>query len=101
MRPESLTLGQQIAMFNKAKCIVGATGAAFTNLVYANPNSKYIALEGARSGESIFSSLAAFNGAHLVYLCDSSRGVLTDASQEHGDFHIDVNDLKLLIEKIV
>ena len=101
VRPESLTLGQQIAMFNKAKCIVGATGAAFTNLVYANPNSKYIALEGARSGESIFSSLAAFNGAHLVYLCDSSRGVLTDASQEHGEFHIDVNDLKLLIEKIV
>lgn len=101
VRPETLTLGQQIALFNKAKCIVGATGAAFTNLVYGSTGCKYVVLKGAKSEESIFSSLAAFYGAQLVYLCDSTKGELRDASQEHGDFHIDVNDLKDLIEKVV
>lgn len=32
VRPETLTLRQQIALFNKAKIIVSATGAAFTKL---------------------------------------------------------------------
>lgn len=101
VRPETLTLGQQIALFNKAKCIVSATGAAFTNLVYGNARCKYVVMKGAISDESIFSSLAVFNGALLVYLCDNSKGVLTDASQEHGDFHIEVKDLKELIEKMI
>lgn len=101
VRPETLSLGQQIALFNKAKCIVGATGAAFTNLIYSSADCLYIVLKNARSEDSIFSSLAAFNNAMLIYLCDSSKGTLTDASLEHEDFHIDVNDLKDLIEKIV
>lgn len=101
LRPEMLTLYQQIALFNKAKCIIGATGAAFTNLVYGSDKCKYVVLKGALSNESIFSSLAAFNGAQLVYLYDKSKGELADASQEHEDFHIDVNELKDLIEKIV
>ena len=101
VRPETLTLGQQIALFNMAKYIVSATGAAFTNLVYGNVCCKYVVMEGAISDESIFSSLAAFYGAQLVYLCDSSKGVLTDASQEHGDFHIEISDLNELIEKYV
>ena len=101
VRPETLTLEQQIALFNKAKCIVSATGAAFTNLVYGTACCKYVVMKGAKSDESIFSSLAAFNGAQLVYLCDRSKGELKDASQEHGDFHIDVNDLKDLIKKVI
>ena len=101
VRPETLTLEQQISLFNKAKCIVGATGAAFTNMIYSSANCRYIVLKNARSEDSIFSSLAAFNKAELLYLCDSSKGTLTDASLEHEDFHIDVNDLKDLIEKIV
>lgn len=69
--------------------------------MYGNAGCKYVVLKGAISDESIFSSLAAFNGAQLVYLCDTMNGELKDASQEHGDFYIDMNDLNALIEKII
>jgi hypothetical protein len=101
VRPETLTLGQQIALFNKAKCIVGATGAAFTNLIYSGADCQYIVLKNARSEDSIFSSLAAFNKAKLIYLCDSSKGIMTDASHEHDSFRIEPNELKELIEQFI
>lgn len=101
VRPESLSLGQQIALFNKAKCIVGASGAAFTNLIYSSSDCKYVVLKGAKSEDSIFSSLAGLNDAQLVYLCDNTKGALTDASREHESFHIDVKELKQLIELIL
>lgn len=101
VRPETLSLGQQMALFNKAKYIVGATGAAFANLVYGSADCKYIVLKNARSEDSIFSSLAAFNGAQLVYFCDNSKGVLKDASYEHESFHIDADELKQLIKQIL
>lgn len=101
VRPETLTLGQQIALFNKAKCIVSATGAAFTNLIYSGAGGKFVILKGAISDESIFSSLAAFNNAQLIYLCDKTKGLLTDASQEHDKYKININELKMLIEQII
>ena len=101
VRPETLSLGQQIALFNKAKCIVGATGAAFTNLIYSGADCQYIVLKNARSEDSIFSSLAAFNKAELLYLCDSSKGIMTDASHEHDSFRIEPNELQELIEQFI
>ena len=101
VRPETLTLGQQIALFNKAKCIVGASGAAFTNLIYGNKACVYVELVGAKSDDSIFSTLAAFNGAQIIRLCDNTKGELIDASQEHEAYHIDTAELKELIEQIL
>lgn len=100
VRPETLNIGQQIALFNKAKCIVGATGAAFTNLIYGNAKCKYIILKATKSEESIFSTLATFNGAQLVYLCSSICSQEIDASHIHDSFKIDINELKKCIETL-
>lgn len=40
--PEDLTFEEQIALFNKAKCIVGGGGAAMTNLMFCNKDCKVL-----------------------------------------------------------
>ena len=41
-RTGELSFFEQIYLFNNAKCIIGAHGAAFTNLVFCKPNTKVI-----------------------------------------------------------
>lgn len=101
IRPETLSLERQVALFNKAHCIVGATGGAYTNLVYGNENGTFVILKGARSTSSVWSAIVGFIGASLMYVLDASKGELTDASQEHDSFHIDVDELRGVVEGII
>lgn len=42
--PELLSYEQQVDLFGQAECIAGATGAAFTNMLYCNKNTKIICI---------------------------------------------------------
>lgn len=39
VQTENMTLFEQIECFSTAKCVVGATGAALTNIIYCNPGT--------------------------------------------------------------
>ena len=41
-KPENLSLEKQIYLFNKASIILGAHGAAFTNIIFCRPGTKII-----------------------------------------------------------
>ena len=41
-KPEKLSLEKQIYLFNKASIVVGAHGAAFTNIIFCRPGTKII-----------------------------------------------------------
>lgn len=42
--PEELSLGEQINLFNDSEYIIGATGAAFTNIMFCKENTKIICI---------------------------------------------------------
>lgn len=44
VEPEKLSFSQQVAMFSRAEVIVGATGAAFANIVFCKPTTKIVIL---------------------------------------------------------
>ncbi len=66
--PEQLSFLEQVALFNAAKFIVGATGAALTNLVYCKPNTKAICLISTNWNLGYFSNIAHQVGVDLKYI---------------------------------
>ena len=53
--PEEYTIEEQIALFNEAEYIVGASGAAFTNLLFCNANAKILIIQKNKVKDSDFS----------------------------------------------
>jgi len=68
---ESLTFGQQVALFFHAKYIVGPTGAAFSSLIFATAGLRALRLLGvSEKYENYFSNLATVGGAQ-IFDCNS------------------------------
>lgn len=99
--PENMSIKEQVSLFNNADYIVGATGAAFTNLIYCHENCNVIILMGYKADYSIFSSLSHVSKCKISYLYDEGHGKLTDASKEHSDFYINIDLLESYIEKMI
>ncbi len=99
--PEEHTVDMQISIFNNANFIVGATGAAFTNLLFCNSNCKIICLTNYPIKLSIFSTIAKFIEIEMIYLYDKSLPINKD-NYLHQDFKVDILQLENLVkEKIV
>jgi capsular polysaccharide biosynthesis protein len=66
VQPETMPLREQIALFAQAREIVGASGDAFTNVIYAPPGARVVVLQnkllGHHGGGVSFSALAASCG---------------------------------------
>jgi capsular polysaccharide biosynthesis protein len=61
-------LSEQISLFSNAEIIVGPTGAAWTNLLFAAPKTKcFIWAPSVVSDYGCFSNLASIVGADMVY----------------------------------
>lgn len=72
VRPETLSLDEQIALFSQAEAIAGPTGAAMTNMVFAPPGCQVMVLYYPNVPFFYFSSLAAALGHELIYLLGES-----------------------------
>lgn len=72
VRPETLSLDEQIALFSRAEAIAGPTGAAMTNMVFAPPGCQVLVLYYPNVPYFYFSSLAAALGHELIYLLGES-----------------------------
>ena len=95
--PEDSSVEEQIALFNNAEFIIGGSGAAFTNLLYANEHTNIIILEGYKSNICIFSSIAAHLNLNLIYQYDKTLGSIPSGYDIHSDFVVNVSDLEKLI----
>lgn len=88
---EQLTFHEQIQLFQSAKFIIGATGAAFTNLVFCNKNTDAIILAAVDWDFGIFSNIAIQNGVNLKYLVSKTK--TNQKFVYHSPFETDVNKL--------
>lgn len=87
---ETLTLNEQIDLFHNAECIVGASGAAFTNMMFAGENLKVICfMPRSLRDFSCFSNLAKIFSVDLTYSFYD-----LDESEHHysNEFEIDITE---------
>ena len=95
--PEKLTVSQQIKLFQTSKCIIGGTGASFTNLLYGNPNGQYIILRGKKNRSTVWASLALFSKLSMNII-DADSNELLNAAAEHESYTIDVTNILKMIK---
>ena len=91
---ETLSIGDQIAMFNQAKYIVGGSGAAFTNILFCNDQCKCILFQKYCLPLSIFSTIAHVAGADLRYITEEATVGKRKYESLHDEFEIDITHLK-------
>lgn len=96
---ENLTLDEQIELYYNAECIVGTSGAAFTNMIFSTINTKFICFMGERfSGVSCFSNLANIFGIKLTYVLYELE---EDKSHASNEFKIDVDQVVNLTKTVL
>jgi capsular polysaccharide biosynthesis protein len=70
VRPETLSVRDQVALFSRASHIVGATGAALTNMLFAPPGTHVVTLFNSHfansGGDRYFDAIAKACGHHFL-----------------------------------
>lgn len=95
--PEEYSAIEQAAIFNQAEFIIGATGAAFTNLLFCNFGCKVICMTNYDLDVSIFCTICKLFGIELLYMYDETLELNKD-SDVHIDFNISPNKMKKALE---
>ena len=97
IEPQTYSLKEQIKIFSEANCIIAASGAALTNIIYCKEKCKVIVLTGYKGDLSIFSNIADTLNIELIYL--NGKSYLNDNIQT--GFNIEINELESLLTNIV
>jgi hypothetical protein len=71
VRPEQLTMGEQIQLFRRAEVIVGLHGAGLANLLFA-PSAHLVELIGDYGGDEYFAMACALGNTYTRVRCASS-----------------------------
>lgn len=85
--PEKHSLSEQIYIFNNADFIAGATGAAFSNILFCSPGCKVLCINSYNVELSIFSTIAKYLGSDFQYLSAYDEKYKTQ--NLHEEFKID------------
>lgn len=87
--PETLTFAEQAKLFSQAAIIIGASGSAFTNLIFAQQNTQAIILSAnnPQINFNLFSTIAQVNGVHLTYILGNDIAG-SSSTQTHNMFNV-------------
>ena len=98
VEPEKLSFAQQVLLFSNAKIIVGSSGAALANIVFANENAKIFILMGGYENTSFWywQNIACASGCSVNYVI--GQCTKSDYSGIHSDFIVGMDDLKGVIK---
>lgn len=87
--PEEMDIVTQAKLFNQAEHIVGASGAAFTNLMFCSKGCHVLIFLSYYHNSTCFSSLGNTKGATMMYMVGNSKW----EGSHIPYFHIDPNEL--------
>lgn len=97
---EETSFADQVAILNNADVVVGPTGAAWANLIFAKPGAKCICWMAKENGDfSAFSTMARVVGAELNYIRYSTSAKSTFELYSKP-YHLDVNELRLSLDSM-
>lgn len=92
--PETMSIKEQFCLFNQADEIIGASGAALSNIICCKPKAKVLVLVSVRIDAAIFSSIARCFDIELNYF----SGTITNYNNVQSDFVIDCNQLRKVLQ---
>lgn len=97
--PEDYSLAEQVSLFQQAECVVGASGAAFTNILHMSPGANALMFSASVSNTNyfLFQGHADVAGVNLYHVLTTS---VDDNHALHDDAVIDLDDLGLALQNI-
>ena len=98
--PETLSIPDQISLFNQAEWIAGGSGAAFTNLLFCNSGIKVILFLNSRCLTSTFSTIACTVNADLIYITEEDTNKNICFNNIHESFELNLSYLKSFLVEV-
>ncbi len=94
-----MSLEEQINLFQSAKIVVGAAGAAFSNMIFMQQDATVVMFSPSikRTNYYIFQQIADVSGVNLVHFLTTPK---KGAKTVHDDFYIDCDDLQIFLNKL-
>jgi capsular polysaccharide biosynthesis protein len=101
IHPHRCSFAEQVEIFSRARVVVGASGAAFSNMVFMQPGTKAVIFSPKQLevfNYYIFQQQADVAGvelAHLLAVPEKQAGFYV-----HDDFHVNCDDLQTLVTRL-
>lgn len=98
--PGSLSFEEQYNLFSQADIVIGASGAAFTNLLFMRENSIAISLYPSAQSTNyyVFQPLADVSGVRLIHVLTHPED---ESNSVHGNASVDISKLETLLIEIL
>lgn len=93
--PEVYSVAEQFALFASAECIIGASGAALSNIVCCKPGCKVLVLFSHNINLTVFSGIAGCLDVDMRYLigeCEDSLNLQTSYTIDAERFRNSIKD---------
>lgn len=98
--PETLSFAEQVNLFHNADVIIGASGAAFANLLFCHERAKAVIFFSMKVNSPTFTISSYLSNSKLYYLIGSMINSNSTPYAVHTDFFIEPNSLKDILDKI-
>lgn len=92
--PETLSIPDQVSLFNKAEWIIGGAGAAFTNLLFCSAGCKVVMFAKFKISVSNFSTIACAVNADLVSITEEDTNKNVSSDLLHDSYELDPSYLR-------
>ncbi|GHU66029.1 hypothetical protein FACS1894123_12020 [Bacteroidia bacterium] len=99
VRPEELSVTDQINLFNQAEWIAGGAGAAFTNLLFCSKGCDVLLFASCHSAFSGFSTIASAFDINLRYITEEDTHPGIQVVNIHSAFKIDIPYLRNYLQE--
>lgn len=95
--PGTLAFEEQVALFSRARLVVGVHGAGLTNLLFSPPGGVLVELFTTRP-QPFFEDLAARRGWRHVSISGTNLG---SGTSQHDDFHVPPDVVIDVVERVI
>jgi len=102
IQPHHYSFAEQVEIFSSAKVVIGASGAAFSNLVFMQPGTHAVIFSPKQMevfNYYIFQQLADVPGVQLAHLL--AVPAKHDDFYVHDDFSVNCDDLEALVRRLI
>lgn len=100
--PSGLNIDEQRETFASAELIVGPTGAAMTNLIFAHPKAQALIFvaDHPQTNPYIFSQVAQFRGTGIAFLACRRAFSISGEYSVHDDYFVEPEALVRWIDEV-
>ncbi len=94
IRPETMTLTEQIKLFASARAIIGECGSALNNAVFSFPGTHVASIQNAEHPDHLQAQIAYLKGHNIYYALGEPAG-------DFGAFHVPLAHVRTIAERLL